>query len=61
MDADDQRLAAYLPRLADALWRFREDPNWATQGALITACGAIWGDRWAMNELDTNAAWEMPA
>jgi hypothetical protein len=57
MVTDDERVLRFLPHLTDALWRFREDPNWATQGALLIACGALWGDEWAQTECATNPAW----
>jgi hypothetical protein len=55
----DSLFSCHLRKLRDALERYEDDPNFATEGALATACGAIWGDEWAKNQLDTNPAWDM--
>jgi hypothetical protein len=47
----------FIPQLRDALDRFDHDENFATLGALATACAAIAGEEWAEEELDRNPLW----
>lgn len=49
----------YLDQLRLAIERHDETGgNWATEGAIVVACGAIWGDLEMCRALDEDTAWK---
>lgn len=50
---------AYFDQLRDAVERHAYERNFATEGALITACAAIRGEQWACDALDNDPAWKL--
>lgn len=53
------RFRVCLPKLEDAIARYRGDENWATEGAVLVACAALAGQEWALDELERNPNWRM--
>ena len=50
----------YLPQLRMAIERHDETGgNWATEGAIAVACGAVWGDPEMRKALDEDEAWHL--